>query len=102
MEGQFIGVNEHRAAEIKGNNTFHCRLNAGFQTANTNLFLAKSFLFLKNNQQIRLVKLDCLHRGMKRSHDSEEEQLHLTTELSQGPIGKLVKLSTVSQPSGTE
>ncbi|XP_030274949.1 caspase recruitment domain-containing protein 8-like isoform X2 [Sparus aurata] len=40
-------------------------------------------------------------QGMKRSHDSEEEQLSLDTDLSQDPLRKIAKLSPVSGPSGT-
>ncbi|KAM8755810.1 uncharacterized protein AB9X84_009226 isoform 2-T2 [Acanthopagrus schlegelii] len=39
---------------------------------------------------------------VKRSHDSEEEQLSLDADLFQDPLGKMVKLSTVSRPSDPE
>ncbi|XP_036955559.1 uncharacterized protein LOC119020395 isoform X2 [Acanthopagrus latus] len=39
---------------------------------------------------------------VKRSHDSEEEQLSLDADLFQDPLGKMVKLRTLSRPSDTK
>ncbi|XP_073325249.1 uncharacterized protein [Pagrus major] len=41
-------------------------------------------------------------KGTKRSHVSEEEQLSLDSDLSQDPLQKIVKPSTVTGPSDTE